>query len=158
MPKSYLQSEQVKWYPYLRDIHIQSSTSTAPVHVGPYLTGYLATCRVDIRYTTSTTDNRYMGIFMEILHCTGKSYQSSGTGGSRYSCWRVPVNCTGSTAILIYWIRWTLLTVDFAFRRHIYCHVVVTLESSLCPNFFTLPPLPWLYTAVCCSGDCALPI
>ena len=33
MPKSYLQSEQVKWYPYLRDIHIQSSTSTAPVHV-----------------------------------------------------------------------------------------------------------------------------
>ena len=33
MPKSYLQSEQVKWYPYLRDIHIQSSTSTAPVYV-----------------------------------------------------------------------------------------------------------------------------
>ena len=80
-----------------------------------------------------------MEIFMEFLHCTENSYQSSGTGGSRYSCWRVPVNCTGSTAILIYWIRWTLLTVDFAFRRHIYCHVVVTLESSLCPNF--LPSL-----------------
>ena len=25
--------------------------------------------------------------------------QSSGTGGSRYSCWRVPVNCTGSSYV-----------------------------------------------------------
>ena len=51
------------------------------------------------------------------LHCTKNSYQSSGTGGSRYSCWRVPVNCTGSTAILICWIRWTLLIVWFPTRR-----------------------------------------
>ena len=84
--------------------------------------------------------------------------QSSGTGGSRYSCWRVPVNCTGSTAIMICWIRWTLLIVWFPTRRREFASPRLYVGPALFLDFFTLPPLPWLYTAVCCSGDCALPI